>query len=52
MRNKKYFIVLFIFIAYAVYDFGGMAFTDGLYSPLVLYGCYIFLMAEIGRAHV
>lgn len=23
MRNKKYFIVLFIFIAYAVYDFGG-----------------------------
>ena len=46
MRNKKYFIVLFIFIAYAVYDFGGMAFTDGLYSPLVLYGCYIFLMAD------
>ena len=46
MRNKRYFIVLFIFIAYAVYDFGGMAFTDGLYSPLVLYGCYIFLMAD------
>ena len=46
MRNKKYFIVLFLFIAYAIYDFGGMAFTDGLYSPLVLYGCYIFLMAD------
>ena len=46
MRNKKYFIVLFIFIAYAVYDFGGMAFSDGLYSPLVVYGCYIFLMAD------
>lgn len=50
-RKKKYGLVLFIFIACAIFDFGGRLFTDGVYSLLVLYLCYVFLtfdsLAEI-----
>ena len=45
-KKKKYVLVLFIFMAYAIYDFGGRVFTDGIYSLLVFYLCYVFLSFE------
>ena len=45
-KNKKYGIVLFIFVVCAIYDFGGTIFTDGIYSLLVFYMCYSFLLFD------
>lgn len=42
-KKKKYALVLLIFAVYAMFDFGGRVFTDGLYSLLVFYLCYVFL---------
>lgn len=44
-KKARYGFVLFVFLIYSVYDWGGGSFTNGLYSPLVYFLCYIFLAA-------
>lgn len=48
-KREKIVIVMVCFVVLALYDIGGNVFTDGLYSSLAFFLCYIFVSFDSMR---